>query len=97
MGRTVFTHAECIVSPDILDGKFHESCHADRGFHVVGEYEECAACGDKTTVEYNTVHYRSHRKLGHAAVEECSGEIAVSERMGLLEECIGLVRVGEVG
>ena len=97
MCGAVLANAECIVSPDILDGEFHEGRDAHGGFHIVGEYEECAASADDTAVEGDTVHHRGHGELGHTCVEEGAREIAFLEGMCLLEEGIGLVGVGEVG
>ena len=39
----------------------------------------------------------SHGELGDAGLEELAGEVALGEGVGLLEEAVGLVGVGEVG
>ena len=38
-----------------------------------------------------------HSELGNTCLEECTAEVALDECLCLLEEAVGLVRVGEVG
>ena len=93
VGGTVFTYAEGIVSPDELDGHFHQGSHADGGLHVVAEDEEGAASGYDATMERHTDADASHGQLGHTGLEEGSAEVALGKGVGLLEETIRLVGV----
>ena len=95
--RSVFTYAEGIVRPDELNRLFHQGSHSDSGFHVVGEYEECAAGYDYTSVERHADTYASHRQFGNTGLKECTTEIAFYECMCFLQEAVGLVRIGKVG
>ena len=48
-------------------------------------------------MERHAVHDAGHRQLSHAGLEEVAREVAAREGLGLLEEAVGLVRIGEVG
>ena len=97
MGRTILTYAECIVRPDELDGQLHEGSHTYGRLHVVREYEESTAGRDDTTMQCHTDTAASHGQLCHTSLEEGTAEVALGESLGLLQEAIRLVRVGEVG
>ncbi len=45
----------------------------------------------------HAVHHAGHRELRNACLEELAREVALDERLGLLQITVGLVRVGEVG
>ena len=94
--RTVFADTESIVRPYELNRQFHQGSHADRRFHIIAENEEGAAGRDDTAVERHTDHDAGHGEFRHTGLEELTGEIAFLEGVGLLEEAVGLIRVGEV-
>ena len=48
-------------------------------------------------MECHTDAAARHGELGYTGLEEGSAEVALNEGVGLLEEAVGLVRVGEVG
>ena len=81
---------------DELDRKLHERGHADCGFHVVAEHEECAACRIHASVEHDAVHDTCHREFRHTGLKETAGEIILYKFAGLLEKAVGLVAVGEI-
>ena len=97
VGRTVLTNAEGIVSPDELHGQFHQGCHTYSGLHVVREYKEGTTCWNHTTVQSHTDAAASHCQLSHTSLEECTREVAADDVVRLLQESVGLIRVGEVG
>ena len=96
VGRAVLTYAECVVRPDKLDRELHQGCHTHCWLHVVREYEEGTAGRDDTSVESHTYAAAGHGKLRHTSLEECAAEIVAGDRVGLLEESVGLVGVGKV-
>src|SRR5574344_2857721 len=91
MSRAIFTHTECVVSPDELDWKFHKGCHTNSRFHVVRENKESTACRDDTSVESHTDAAASHSELCHTCLEECSREVTLCECMSLVQETVCLV------
>ena len=97
VGRTILTYAECVVSPNELNRQLHEGSHTNSWLHIVGEYEECTASGDDTSVQRHTDAAACHGELGYTSLEECSAEVALYESLCLLQEAVCLVGVGEVG
>ena len=97
MGGAVFSDAEAVVAPYIFHGQLHQGGHTHGWFHVVAENEERAAGGDYASVCHDAVHDGGHGQLADSGVEECSREIAVGKRVGVAEESVGLVAVGEIG
>ena len=95
VGRSVLTDTEGVVGPDELDGHFHQGCHTYGGLHIVGEDEEGAAGGDDTTVEVHTDTHTGHGELSHTGLEESTLEVTALQTLGLLQETVGLVGVGE--
>ena len=45
----------------------------------------------------HTDHDACHGEFAHAGLQELTGEITLGEGVGLLEEAVGLVGVGQVG
>ena len=97
MGGAVLADTEGVVGPNELDGQLHQGGHADGRLHVVREYEERTAGGDDTAVEGHADAAACHGELCHASLEESTGEVAADNVVGLLEEAVGLVAVGQVG
>ena len=93
----VLANTERVVSPDKLHWKSHQRRQAHRGLHVVAEHEERATCSHHSAVQGDSIHYRRHCQLCHTAVQECACEVVTLKRAGLLQECIGLVAIGQVG
>ena len=97
MGRAVFTYPEGVVCPDKLNGQFHQRRKADGGFHIVGEYEEGGTGCCDSSMQGHTDTQAGHGKLRYACLQEGSGEVAFLHAVGMLEEAVSLVRVGQVG
>ena len=95
--RAVLAHAERVVRPDVDHMQAHQRREAHGGLHIIGEDEERAADGDHAAVQRHAVHHAGHRQLRDARLEEFTGEIALRERLGLLQKSVGLVRVRQVG
>ena len=97
MGRTVFTNTESIMAPNKFHRYLHQSCHTNSRLHIVGEYKESTHCCDHTAVKHHTYTHTAHSEFGYTSLEESSTEIATCERVGLIKEAIGFVRVAKVG
>ena len=95
--RAILAHAERVVCPDIDHVQAHQRGKAHGGFHVVRKNKEGAAGRDHAPVQRHAVRHAGHRQLRDARLEELAAEIALRESLGLLEETVGLVRIGEVG
>ena len=94
---TVFADAESIVTPHEFHGEFHQRRHANRRFHVVGEYKERAHCSQHAAVERNTDTNTSHGEFAHTGLEETAGEITAANHRRVLQEPIRFVRVAKIG
>ena len=97
MRRTVLAHAERVVRPDVDHMQAHQRREAHGGLHIIGEDEERAADGDHAAVQRHAVRNAGHRQLRDARLEEFPTEIALRERLGLLQVTVGLVRIRQVG
>ena len=75
----------------------HQRREAHGGLHIIGEDEERAADGDHAAVQRHAVRNAGHRQLRDARLEEFPTEIALRERLGLLQVTVGLVRIRQVG
>ena len=97
VSRTVFAHAERVVSPHVFYRELHERSHTESGFHIVGEYEECTASAVHTAVKRDAVHNCSHRELGNSGLQECAVEcVRSNEAAAFFEESVGFVAVSQV-
>ena len=85
------------MCPDELDRLFHQGSHTDGRFHVIGEDKEGTASGNYTSVQRHTDADTSHGQLCYTGLEEGTTEVTFYQRMGLFQETVGLVGVGEVG
>ena len=97
MSRTVFAYTECVVCPNEFHRNLHQSCHTYGRFHIVREYEECTASSNDTAVEHHTDAAAGHGQLGYACLEKRTAEITGSKGVCLLQEAVGLIRIGKVG
>ena len=95
--RAVLAHAERVVRPDVDHMQAHQRREAHGGLHIIGEDEERAADGDHAAVQRHAVRNAGHRQLRDARLEEFPAEIALRERLGLLQVTVGLVRIRQVG
>ena len=95
--RAVLAHAERVVRPDVDHMQAHQRREAHGGLHIIGEDEERAADGDHAAVQRHAVRNAGHRQLRDARLEEFPTEIALRERLGLLQVTVGLVRIRQVG
>ena len=95
--RAVLAHAEGVVRPDEFNGEAHQCREAHRRLHVIAKGEEGAACGYDAAVHGHAVAQGGHRQLAYADLQERAAEVALHKLLGLLEEAVGLVAVGEVG
>ena len=95
--RAVLAHAERVVRPDVDHMQAHQRREAHGGLHIIGEDEERAADGDHAAVQRHAVRNTGHRQLRDARLEEFPTEIALRERLGLLQVTVGLVRIRQVG
>ena len=95
--RAVLAHAERVVRPDVDHMQAHQRREAHGGLHIIGEDEERAADGDHAAVQRHAVRNAGHRQLRYARLEEFPAEIALRERLGLLQVTVGLVRIRQVG
>ena len=97
MRRTIFANAESVVSPDELDGKFHQRGHTDGRLHIIGEDKERPHRGDDSAVQSHTDAKAGHRQLRHSCLKETSGEIAFLNNVCVGEKTVRLVRITQIG
>ena len=84
------------MGPNELHGNAHQGGDANGGLRIVGEDEEGAHGGDDTTVEHHADAHVGHGELCHTGLEEGAAEVAFLQGVGLLQEAVGLIGVGEV-
>ena len=98
VSRSVFSHAEGIMRPNVFHGNFHQGCQTYGRFHVVGEHEEGSTSHEDTPVKSDTVTDYSHSQLCNSGLEECPAEIPFHKVTGsTFDKSVGLVRITQVG
>ena len=88
---TIFADAEGIVCPDEFHWQFHESCHTDGRFHIVGEHEEGSHCRDDTSVERHTDADTCHCQFRNASLEKSACKVGACDHRRVLQETIRFV------
>ena len=98
VSRSVFSHAEGIMRPNVFHGNFHQGCQTYGRFHVVREHEESSTSHEDTPVKSDTVTDYSHSQLCNSGLEECPAEIPFHKVTGsTFDKSVGLVRITQVG
>ena len=97
VGRPILPYPERIMTEDIFHRQLHKGSHSEGRLDIVAEHKECGARTDASAMKRDTIDKTCHGQLGNTGLKEGAAEIFTCKRMGLLQETIGLVAVGEVG
>ena len=97
MRRPVLADPECVMGPDELHRQPHQRRETHRRLHIVAKGKERRARSPDASVQRHAVAEAGHGQLADASLQERAAEVAFSELLGLLQEAVRLVTVGQVG
>ena len=75
VGRAVFTQANRVVCENVNDALLHQRSHANSVARVIAESQERAAVWNKSAMQGDAVHDRSHPKFAHTVVDVSAGGV----------------------